>query len=134
MDTAITLDEYSAAEMAVIPSEGQGQGQESTKGVAGWCARHPQIARLLLNVIPATIFCGLISLTVSLAPKGGIPSSPAANTSFEVSFAFSLIWGFVCIALNLPCECGCCTAVAVIFYFVLLIGGIFCIDTRQTFS
>jgi hypothetical protein len=132
MNTASTLDEYSVVEMAILTSEGQTQSQARPEEVPIWCVRHLGLTRLLLNIIPAAIFCGLIYLAIALAPTQAMPNGPAGQTKFDAALAGYILWFGVCIILNIPCIAlgGCVTAVVYIFYTVLIVVGTILIEMK----
>jgi hypothetical protein len=133
MNTASPLDEYSVVEMAVLPSEGQTQSQACPEEASPyWCVRHLRLTILLLNIIPAAIFCGLIYLAIALTPTQAMPNGPAGQSKYEAAVAGYLIWWGVCFTLNIPCiaKGGWSIAVVYIFYTVLLFGGTILINMK----
>ena len=132
MNTASTLDKYSVVEMAILPSEGQTPSQARPEEVPIWCVRHLGLTRLLLNIIPAAIFCGLIYLAIALTPTQAMPNGPAGQSKYEAAVAGYLIWWGVCCTLNIACiaKGGWSIAVVYIFYTVLLFGGTILINMK----
>ena len=132
MNTASKLDEYSVVEMAILPPEDQTQSQARPEEVPVWCVRHLRLTILLLNIIPAAIFCGLIYLAISRTPTQAMPNGPAGQSKYEAAVAGYLIWWGVCFTLNIPCiaKGGWSIAVVYILYTVLLFGGTILIEMK----